>query len=129
LQIQSAHGAASPVTQQPAQSDLQDAPKTILVFLDGNMQPRRLTDSHPEPNNPRRGFELMNRTAKRPRLFRIGADASPCWRIVNPDAVLRSFAAGAIARGARDFCSAKRIAAAKTHPKRITTVDNAMTPA
>jgi hypothetical protein len=31
-----------------------------IPIVDGNMRPRRLTDSHREKRNPNRGFELMN---------------------------------------------------------------------
>jgi hypothetical protein len=44
---------------------------TIPIALTRNLQPQRLTVGHRDPENPRRGFELINAVA--------------CWRLVNPD--------------------------------------------
>jgi hypothetical protein len=71
------------------------------------MQPRRLTDSHYWPNNPRRGFETMKMAHSRDRSTAIDGLR---WRGVNPDKPFREAHRGA-----------------KAAPKRITTVDNVMT--
>jgi hypothetical protein len=61
--MQDTDGPASPVIDQPTH----DYPHSLA----GNVQLRRLTDSHRRHGNPYRGFELM-KTAL--RLFRIGAE-------------------------------------------------------
>jgi hypothetical protein len=49
------------------------------------MQPIHLTDSHREPNNPRRGFELMKMAiAARGRSGSMQNASARC-RIVNPE--------------------------------------------
>jgi hypothetical protein len=49
------------------------------------MQPSRLTDSHREPNNPRRGFELMKMAIAARRRSGSMQNAPARCRIVNPE--------------------------------------------
>jgi len=87
------------------------------------MRQRRLTDSDPRRRNPRRGFEMM-------KMAQAGLDRSRMHRGVGaaltlPGPCRRCDGSAPAAR----IRPGEPIEAAKIMSKRITAVDNAMTPA